>query len=231
MRSVFLRTLVASSVFAVAGSVFASPVPWSSPNGSTLDYNYSNGQSANGLFGDPTVFNGSFLFFPQNFKAVSSNGSTGHADDSVSFDITVKNGKAVTGVTVNELGDYSITGTGTINIGGSLSVTDLAPPGPPVTTTSLLASTPGSPITTTTSTTGNWTATATTTNLPNGWTVFHVNLTNILDASTGPGSVATVQKKIAQGAIEVSIIVPEPASIGLLTAAGSTLLLRRRRNS
>ena len=229
MRLAILRSLAVSSVLALTGSVFASPVPWSSPNGTTLDYDYFNGQSANGLFGNPTVFNGSFLFFPQNFKAVSSNGTTGHADDSVSFDISVKNGKSVTGITVNEIGDYSITGTGTVNIGGSLSITDLS--GPPVTTTSLLTSTPGSPITTTTSATGNWSATATTTNLPNGWTVFHVNLTNILDASSTPGGVATVQKKIAQGAIEVSIIVPEPASIGLLAAAGSALLGRRRRNS
>jgi len=225
MKNVCLLA-ASSAVFAVS-SAFASPVPWTTPAGSTPYYDYADGQSQNGLFGDPLVLDSSFVFFPNNFKAVSLNGVAASKSDSLTFEITVKNNQAVTGLTVNEIGDYSISGTGTVSVGGSLTITNLAVAQPP--TQSPLISTPASPITTTTSAIGSWTATSTATNLPDGWTKFHVNLTNILDATSLQGSTATIEKKLASAAIEVSFIVPEPTSLSLL-AAGATMLLRRRRN-
>jgi hypothetical protein len=225
MRQGVIRGLGFFFVSAIAASASAS-VAWSSPSGTTPTYNYSNGESVLGLFGDPLVLANSFVFFPSDFKATASNGSSQTTTDSLSFDITCKPNQKVTAVTVNELGDYSILGSGSVKAEGTLIITDLITS---ANTLSPLISTPASPITTTTSAAGSWTATATAVNLPNGWTTFHVILTNILQASADAESSSVIQKKFTQAGLEVSIIVPEPASIGVLLTAGSGLLLRRRR--
>lgn len=226
MRSNVLLAVAFGSALAVCGSTSASPIPWTQDNGSTTYYDYSNGQSTNGLFGDPLVLDGSFLFFPSNFKAVATNGAATSVSDTLSFDVAVKPNYSVTAISIKELGDYQITGTGTANIGGTLQVTNLVNPGNTIVN---LATTPSMPVTTPGS--GEWSAEATATNLPNGWTLFHVNLSNILHATAGANSAVNIEKKFAQGAIEVSIIVPEPASIGLVATGISAMLLRRRRSN
>ena len=225
MRSKIASLAVLGILSAFCGTASASPVPWTQPFGSTTYYDYSNGQSTNGLFGNPLVLDGSFIFFPNNFKASAQNGASDTESDAVSFNIAVKPGYSVTEISVAELGDYSILGTGTVQVGGTLTITNL---NNAAVTNSSLVSTPSSPITTVGA--GSWSASTSQTNLPNGWTLFHVNLSNILDASAGPGSTATIEKKFVNGAIQVSIIVPEPTSIGLLISGSSALLLRRRRN-
>lgn len=137
-------------------AVAASPVPWNSPAGSTTFFDYSNGQYANGYFTDPLVLDTGFVFFTSNFVASSQNGNSDSKTDTISFDVTVKNNQAVTGIVINELGDYSILGTGTVNIGGSLQITNLAAFEAP-TVEPLLVVVPGSMITTTTNATGQWT--------------------------------------------------------------------------
>jgi len=214
-----LGLILISSVAATASAAVA----WSTPNGSTGTYAYSNGQSDNGLFGNPTVLANSFIFFPSNFVATASNGGAQTTSDTLSFDITVNTGQTVTAVAVRELGDYSILGNGSVSATGDLIVTDLITTG---NTVAPLISTPGSPILTGS---GSWTAQATATNLPNGWTTFHVSLTNILQANAGATSTSTIQKKFAQAGLEVSIIVPEPASVGVLVTACSGLIVLRRR--
>lgn len=208
-----------------AHSAFAASVPWSNPNGSTADFDWQNGFSDNGLFGDPTVIGSTFVFTPNNFKATSINGVAASVSDRLQFDLIIKNNKKLTNFTVNEIGDYQITGTGQVQAGGLLLLTNLDTGVPAFDN---LHTTPASPMVGPTAGALPWTGYESISLLPNGWTKIRVVLNNILDAASGPNSTATIEKKFASGAIEITFIIPEPASLSLVGAAG-LLLIRRRK--
>ena len=64
----WIRRCMVGLVSLGALSASAATVPWSQPSGSTASFDYSNGQSDNGLFGSPTVAGTTFIFTPSNFK-------------------------------------------------------------------------------------------------------------------------------------------------------------------
>jgi PEP-CTERM motif len=67
--------------------------------------------------------------------------------------------------------------------------------------------------------------------LPQGVTKVKVVLNNILQASAGMGSVATIEKKAVGVPVSIEIFqgdIPEPASLMVLGAAGALILKRRR---
>jgi hypothetical protein len=203
----------------VAGQAIAAPIPWSNPSGMTSSFTWSNGQSDNGLFGNPTVVGDALVFFPSNFKAVSTNGTAANTSDRLSFDIMMKPEFIANGFEVQEFGDYSILGTGAVQASGGLFVTNL---NAPVTTVSdTLHTTPLMPIVTGS---GNWSGNEHV-NL-DGWVKFHVTLDNVLQATSGPASASQIEKKVVQGII-IKAIVPEPATFSLLALAGGMLALRR----
>jgi hypothetical protein len=204
----------------VAGQAIAAPIPWSNSSGMTDSFMWSNGQSDNGLFGDPTPVGDELVFFPNNFKAVSTNGTAANTSDRLSFDIMMKPDFIANGFEVDELGDYSILGTGTVQASGGLFVTNLNPP--VSTENDTLHTTPLMPIV---AGSGNWSGFEKVT--LDGWTKFHVVLDNVLQATSGPNSASQIEKKVTQG-IVIKAIIPEPATLSLLLVGGGLMALRRR---
>lgn len=229
MRLIKLLTVGLLGIAGVAGfvsSAQAAPVPWTNANGSTADFDWSGGLSDNGLFGDPVVVGNTFLFFPNNFIATSTNGVAAEVSDRLQFDLLFKPNKAMAGFTVNELGDYQITGAGgSVNAGGYLLLANLLTG---QTKQDLLDTTPAMPITTPTAGAQAWSGFESISLLPNGWTKVRVVINNVLHATSGANGASTIQKKFVDGAVEITIIVPEPASLSLIGAAG-LLLIRRRK--
>jgi len=219
-----LMTGVATAIaglLLVAGQAIAAPIPWSNSSGMTTSYMWSNGQSDNGLFGDPQVVGDALVFFPSNFKAVSTNGTAANTSDRLSFDIMMKPGIASGGFQVSEFGDWSILGIGSVQASGGLFLTNLTTPQP--TRSDTLHTTPPMPIV---AGSGNWSGISEV-STPEGWVKFHVTLDNVLQATSGPNSASQIEKKVVQGII-VRPIVPEPATFSLLLLGGGLMALRRR---
>jgi hypothetical protein len=100
---------IASSVAAIAltAGVSLAATSWTPPSGSTDNFNYSQGQTQNGLFTDtaPDVFEDSLLFFPNNFTAEDGKNTV---SDQLSFVATAKSsGTRLNRVSATLTGDYS----------------------------------------------------------------------------------------------------------------------------
>src|SRR4051794_24571487 len=112
MRLMKLSALLASVCLAglIASSVQAAAIPWSNPTGTAPGFTWNGGSNDTNLFGSPTVVGNTFLFFPSNFKAHSTNGvgTPALANDRLEVDIHAKPGFSLLGVNVNELGDFGI---------------------------------------------------------------------------------------------------------------------------
>lgn len=205
----------------------AAPVPWSQPSGSTPFFDYSNGQSDNGLFGSPNIAGTTFEFFPSSFQAQSSNGSSANTSDRLSFTLTAKPNQTIQGITISEAGDYAILGIGTVNAQGALFVTNL---NQFAFQSDTLHTTPTFPLGTTTAANGLWTGSSQVL-FPPGWTKVQVVMNNILQTQSGPNSSAEIDKKVVGADVLIGIIVPEPTSVGLLAVGGAMFLLRRSRKT
>jgi hypothetical protein len=240
-------TLGAFGALALASSsVFAAPVAWTQSSGTTGDITFSNGQSDKGLFGDP-VFNGnSFLFFPNNFTATSSNGVAQTTSDRLSFTISVAPSKSIQQVHIKELGDWSILGGGSVKATGTLFVTKLNTPGFGSVWSDNLDTTYNdednsvsysSPLRPVSDGGGDWSGDFYIT-LPAGVTSAQIVLNNILQATSAPTGTSFIQKKEVGESGEpgnttpqflISVAVPEPASLGVIALAGVALLRRQRK--
>jgi hypothetical protein len=219
VRGVFVCALIVSTLFAAA----ASAAPWTNPSGSASDYDWSNGESDNGLFGSPTLIGESLFFFPSDFKAESTSATPTQTQDRLRFTITAKPGLMISQVTINETGNYSILGNGSVDVTGLLSVTNQSGPG---LVTDALATSPSMPVATSSSAQGGWTGSAIV-SPPFGWTTVQVELDNVLSA-VATGGAASIYKTITEVQIQ-TLPIPEPSAAGLLLLAGGSLLARRRR--
>ncbi len=239
-------TLCAVSAVALACDfAYAAPVAWSNTNGSNSSISWSNGQSDKGLFGNPTVDGNSFLFFPSNFEATASNGTAQTTSDRLSFKLTAAEGKEIQQINIREYGDWSIIGNGGVKAVGALYITRLNSPGFGTVWSETLnvvyddlenATIIQSPSRPKVEGSGTWDGNFSI-DLPDGVTSVQVVLNNILQATSGTGGSAFIQKKgvgdPADGDAQflIEAVVPEPASISLLVLGGGALLLRRRRNA
>jgi hypothetical protein len=204
-------------------SAWAAPVPWSDPSGSTPFFDYSNGESDHGLFGSPTIVGNTFFFTPSNFQAQSSNGSAAVTTDRLSFTLMAKPGLPIEAINIGESGDYSILGSGAVSATGALFATNLSQF---ALQSDTLHTTPIFPVTTNSFTSGLWSGYSSVT-LPNGWTKVQVVMNNNLQTQAGANSSSTIEKKVQF----VSVVVPEPGTIGLITLSGALVLLRRSRKT
>ncbi|MDB5326462.1 MAG: hypothetical protein JWM57_2031 [Phycisphaerales bacterium] len=217
---------------ASAQSTFAAPIFWTPSAGSTSLITYSDGQSDKGLYGNPTVVGNTFQFLtPHDFSASASNGSAETTSDRLSFQASGKTGD-FSSIRITEVGDWSILGAvAAAKDTGALIVTDLTPGhfgvlytlSPTVTyfndANVPLASYPK------TDGSGTWKASYVLT-LPAGVASVQIVLNNNLQASSTPSTTSFIQKK----SISITVVdpaVPEPASLGMITISGITLLRRR----
>lgn len=226
-----LLGLAASGLVAVIASPAYGVVSWTVPNGSAGGFDYLGGRSDNGLFGDPLIVGNTFIFFPSNFRAES--GGDQNVNDRLQVEILAHADFEITGVAIQELGDYQITGTGEVSVSGTLQLTDLEnfEPFPPFprSRNAALSIVPGSPIAGT-DIDGQWQATAArdlSADVP-GWEHLMLVLTNEVAAVADAGSVSSIEKTGTAGAVLVTVI-PEPATVLLLAVPLAILRARRRR--
>ena len=212
--------LIGACLFASAAQ--AATIPWSNPSGATSTFTWANGGNDTNLFGSPTVIGNSFVFFPSNFKAQSSNGVADQKSDRLEVDIVAKPGFTLQGLNVQEFGDYGILGTGSVQAFGSIFATNLLNA---TIQADSLHTTPAMPIT---AGSGQWSGTETIDYTAQGVTAIHIVLDNVLQANSGANSTAFIEKKVADIGIKIEVIVPEPASLGLLAFA-APLFIRRRK--
>ena len=222
IRRSITTVVVALIAIVIAQQAFAF-VPWNNPNGTATYFDWFNGGSDTGLFGSPLLTNGgtSFTFFPQNFRAQSTDGASAQTSDRLQVMLVAHPGRVFGQIRIQEFGDYGILNTGQVSATGGLFLTDLNSGN---TLTDTLVTNPVSPIS---SGQGNWTGNVAidlTTQFPE-WTSMMVVLDNNLLAISIPGSTTFIEKKVT-GAVVITPEIPEPAA-GLLLLIGLAALRRR----
>jgi uncharacterized protein (TIGR03382 family) len=228
MRKNLILICVACFGMLASSAVAAPLIPWTVPNGAADDFTYTNGGSDTGLFGQPTIIGNSFFFFPAAFRAEATNGGSDIANDRIDVRIQANPGFNVTGVIIQEFGDYQLTGSGDVSVTGQLQLTNLNIPFPPQVRIDPLSANPGSVISGT-NISGPWDAES---NIDLSgetisWSRFSLILSNELSATADAGSTASIEKTFAGGAVVVTVI-PEPATVTLAVLGVAGLLARRR---
>jgi hypothetical protein len=193
-------------------------VAWSNANGSADFFDWSNGGSDNGLFGDPMVVDGNtLLFIPGGWRADSLDGVPEISSDRLQVDLKAHQGESFTQIIIHEAGDYGILGEGGVSAYGAAFAVNKTAFG---IESGVLGSIPAMPFKDEGS--GTWEA-ETIVDL-DGWTDLTLVFNNNLLAITGADSISFIEKKV----IGITFT-PEPASM-LLLASGGLLLIRRRRS-
>lgn len=198
---------------------------WSNSSGSAADFDWQNGGSDKGLFGDPCLVGGdTFQFSPTNFRAESVDGKSAIVSDRLQFDITAHPGKTIKGIRITEEGDYGILFEGKVSASGAMFVTNLSQF--EVLKASFLMDPPMPISTPTPDGLDFWSGEVAVEGFE--WTRLRVVMNNNLIAISIPGSVTWIEKKSV--GINIEIIVPEPATIAVLTLGSLALPLFGRKN-
>ena len=202
-------------------------------SGSASFFDWANGHNSNtNLFGTPTLIGSSFYFFPSDFVARSDNGVapsgfTDHATDTLEVDLIAHAGFKIDGISVQEVGDFSITGSGaSADINGTMQISDGAHGS---LTPDLLGFTPAFPATSGFNTAwgGNAMRDLTAVEFGVPFSVIHLSVTNNLIAISVPGSSAVIRKTVVGGAMAINVL-PEPGVLALVAMAGLVGARRRR---
>jgi hypothetical protein len=225
-----------------ANTSSASQIPWKTPSGTIPGlFTYDNGGTSDQLFvpagTDPVVTATGLSFFPSDFKAESSNGTTApdnQVSDKLSFDIHVIPNNQLTNFVVDEYGDYSIQGTGPhtgVKVFGSVFLTNLDTN---VVVSASLSAVPPTPAALfqgsgVTSGQGTWQGEEAIATIPTGWKNIRVELDNVLQASSDPGTNSFIEKKVVTPGVEINVIIPEPATVTLGLIGAGLFMSRRRR--
>lgn len=224
-----VSTAAATGLALAAAGAAHGFVLWGTPNGSGAFFTYSGGGSDNGFFGNPTLSGGGtqFLFFPPAFQATSSNGTGGQMNDRMEVHLLANAGFRFTQISVQEFGDWSITGIGTVQAQGTMFLTDNLTGPPPLINPLLM--TPTMPISTAGG--GQWSGTAVRNLLLTGhdWTDLVFVLTNNLQATTGAGGTSQIRKTVVGGPAVIITFLPAPGGAAMLGLSGLLLARRRRR--
>ncbi|MFA5291556.1 MAG: hypothetical protein WC496_00825 [Phycisphaerae bacterium] len=201
---------------------------WTDPNGSADNFYWANGGSDFGLFGDPTLVGGdTLLFSPSGFIAKSLDGESNFITDKLVFELIAYSGFRFQSISITEYGDYQISGNGSVNVSGNLSVENLDAAG---SLNNDLVAVPSMPVTGDNyDVYGLWSASAQVDINQPDWTYIKITLQNdLLAITTENGSIAWIEKKTLGTAIAIRII-PEPATIAILLI-GSLAFIPKKKN-
>jgi hypothetical protein len=226
MRKITILASVAC--LALIGASAHAAVSWTVPAGDTADFHYASGRSDFGRWGDPIIQGNSFIFEPSSFIAQAADGGSQNTNDTLRVTITALNPTEhpITGVIVQELGDYMINGAGTVQVSGTLTLTRTSPftirsDSLDLDPSALSSGFAGQDV-------GDaWDGLAAVdlSGESTSWTTMSLVMSNILQVTSTAGSDVWVAKT---GGIVVTIV-PEPTSVILFAGAAGLLLNRRRR--
>jgi len=232
--------------FSTSGAL-AAAFPWlPTPNVGGTGFNYSNGQTTNGLFGPHTLSGNTFNFTPTGFIADASSPLQGRTTtDRLSVKLDANSPTPVQMVTITESGTWKIRGTGQVKAFGSMFLTRLDTIGFAtrwndtlkvvykediddtlgINLVTLSSNPKGTVLDT--SKEGIWTA-----SVQINIAAFNVNsvqvvMDNILQAASSGGNTDLAQ--ISKTGFGLDAVVPEPTGIALALVGGASLLLRRRK--
>jgi hypothetical protein len=206
----------------VMGFIFTSSadaaIAWDTPSGSSATFEWENGQSDNGFFGQPLLdAGGTFIFAPTNFFATSTNGNV---NDTLTFDIIAKPGYVITGIGINESGEFVIIGDGQVEVTGDITITNLVD-GSSLPTSGINV-TPDMPASGEGYNYWNGSASLTALNL----THIRIAIASYLNASAVSGYAALVKTTFA---IPVTVqAIPEPATIALLAFGSLAFVVKKK---
>ncbi|MCX5633775.1 MAG: PEP-CTERM sorting domain-containing protein [Phycisphaerae bacterium] len=217
-----IKFIVAAIVLFVFSA--AQAVVWSNPTGNADFFDWQNGQSLYGLFGDPILVGGNNLvFFPSMFRAESLDRETNSVSDSLEFELTAHSGFSFQNISITEYGNYGISGSGLVQVSGALSVENLDTAD--TLSSSLITDLPERPPA---DPNGQWQAWTYLDIVPAGWTHIKITLENNLFAISGSGSSAWIEKNVLSNAIAVQLI-PEPATVAMLSIGVMFTLYKSRK--
>lgn len=192
--------------------------------GDTVIFKYAGTSSTMGLFGTVEVIGDSIVSFPTNFRAESLDGAGGvSVNDNGAVQVIAKDGYQINGINIVERGDYLLSGAGSsVDVDGWSDVWDWNDVvfGPTVQQTLSITG----DLTINDSNIQNWSG-ATSFDLSgstwDGINHLGLSLQNNLYATTdSSGDIAWIEKKIAAGGIDLSVItvVPVPAAVWLFSS-------------
>lgn len=224
MWGISKRTIVGLALFGlvVAVAAPASAAPWSNSNGSGTGFSWTNGHDDNGLYGSPLLSGGNtFVFFPSNYRAESIGAGAQSTEDRMEVTITLDPGFTLTAIQVVEFGDFELTGeNASVQHIATIGVDELAPLNRNFSAPLNNNFTAGS---------GTWESNGTldVSAVAPGITEFTLALDSELIAIAGAGEIASIEKSLSAGQIQITLI-PEPATLALLGIGGLAAIRRRR---
>jgi hypothetical protein len=194
-------------------AIQAAPFIWTPSSGSCYDFDWSNGKSDKGLFGNPTAWptaaSNTFSFTPSDsFRAESSNHTSGFKSDNLQFEIEAEN--AIQSIQFAESGEYAINGIGSVKAICAITIVNLDVYEVINKTFEIIP----------TLTAGEWSGSFAVNDI--GWSHVRITMGNKLFAfsNIGESNSSWITKKDVgvNNNVGISIImVPEPATIGILT--------------
>ena len=227
------RIVTAMGVTTIAVASASAQVNWVAdggghvgPSGNGSFFSWANGHNSNSnLFGSPLLQGGTqFVFLPSSFTAQASNGGQDTKTDQIDVDLHAFAGYKFTEIKIQVLGDYSISGPGSVSASGTMSLNELFSP-------NRTTSDPMLPGISFTSGSGQWSSTADRDlSLSEGgipFTDIHITFSHSIVAISGAGG-SSVIATLAAGLPVAITIIPEPGVIALLGVAGLVAARRRR---
>ncbi len=197
---------------------------WDNKNGTANGFDWQNGGSDKGLFGDPILVDGNTLHFsPANFLAQSTDGISSVKSDRLQVDIIVHPGKEIQSIQITEYGVYDINSAGKVSASGAIFMTNL---NQYEVIKEMFQMDPDMPISPPPYE-GPWSGQAVIGE--SDWTYVRIVLNNNLIALSQQGSDTLIRKMYFDiKIITPDIIVPEPATLVILSLGSVSLSLRRR---